>query len=707
MVGQRIALPTMSRSLPIADEDLPSSRLEQGVGRWLQAIVLGAALWVVVVSLLAVVLAGLGLWFPWLVLPLALVAAAACGWWAHGIPARSLPLWSAALLVTVSVGAGIWTAATHSEQVLPRRDSGSYVQAAISMATTHGRVVSVDPASVGGPEVLRLDGITLASPAFYEVGSKDEPAIQPQFVIGPGAIWSMGVWLGGPAVAMLLPALMSALGVLGLGLLTARVGAPRWSPLTAAGVALLFPVLHTARSTYSEPLAMLTLGGGLLALVIAARQGARGEVGRAALLAGGLIGGTAFVRIDGLRETILLIPVAALALAQGQRWPRRMMVGAGASTLLAGLAALWLSNQYLGSIAASLVPLVAMGVVMGLGVSGLLWWQRRGGVVPQAISRRLPDLLRVAVVLLGLFLASRPIWQTVRQSPDDSGSRVVAGLQLRQGLTVDGGRTYAEQSVAWLSWWVGIPALIIALATLAWAVRQIAQRWAAGAPLPAWTGPLLVGAGSTVLTLWRPGITPDHPWAERRLVIVLPFVIVLCITAAAYAVRHLSRRTPVAVAIGAGVALVAATIVPTALATWPHRGERVELGELAAVEGVCHSLEPGDVVLAVDSRAANEWPQVMRGQCGHAALSTTRALRQDPPRLATTIATIDAAVSARGGRLVLLAAEGTKDLDALGATDIRQVSDAFVAEDDRLLERRPDGLVPLSVEVWTATAPGP
>lgn len=693
----------MSRVLPTADEDLPSSPLERAGGRWLQTLVLGAATWVVVMSLLAVVLAGLGAWFPWLVLPLALVVAAGSGWWAHGIPARSLPVWTAALLVVVSVGAGLWTATTHSEQVLPRRDAASYLQSAISMAETHRRVVPVDADSVGGPEVLAIDGITLASPAFYEVGSDADPSIQPQFVMGPGAIWSLGVWLGGPAGAMLLPALMSALGILGLGLLTARIGAPRWSPLAALGVALLFPVLHTARATYSEPLAMVTLGAGLLALVIAARQGARGDIGRAALLAGVLIGGTAFVRIDGLRETILLLPVAALALAQGQRWPRATLLGAGVSTLLAGLAALWLSSEYLATIAASLVPLVGLGVVMGVVTAGLLWWQRRGGAVPQGFSRFLPDGVGVAVVGLGLFLASRPLWQTVRQSPDDPGSRVVAGLQLRQGLTVDGGRTYAEQTVAWLSWWVGIPALVIALGALAWALRLVAQRWTAGESLPAWTGPLLVGAGSTVLTLWRPGITPDHPWAERRLVIVLPFVIVLCVAAAAYAVRHLSRRAPVAVAVGAGVVLVAATILPTAAATWPHRSERVEQGELAAVEGVCTSLADGDVVLTVDSRAASEWPQVVRGQCGRPALSATRSLVQDPVRLARAVGVISAAVTERGGRLVLLAAEGSKALDALGASDIAQVSDVFVAEDDRLLERRPDGLVPLSLEVWTAT----
>ena len=45
---------------PTADEDLPATVGEHRAGRWLQTLVLGAATWVVVMSLLAVVLAGLG-----------------------------------------------------------------------------------------------------------------------------------------------------------------------------------------------------------------------------------------------------------------------------------------------------------------------------------------------------------------------------------------------------------------------------------------------------------------------------------------------------------------------------------------------------------------------------------------------------------------------------------------------------------------------
>ena len=72
---------------------------------------------------------------------------------------------------------------------------------------------------------------------------------------------------------MLLPAVAMGLALLALGLLVARVAGPWAGVATAAGTGILFPVLHTARATYSEPLAMLTLTGGLLAVTLAVTAG--------------------------------------------------------------------------------------------------------------------------------------------------------------------------------------------------------------------------------------------------------------------------------------------------------------------------------------------------------------------------------------------------------------------------------------------------
>jgi hypothetical protein len=425
---------------------------------------------------------------------------------------------------------------------------------------------------------------------------------------------------------------------------------------------------------------------------------------RAGLLAGLLVGGTGLVRVDALREVVLLLPVLALGAAFGGRWVRPVLVGLGLSLLVAAVAAVGLSWQYLTSIAASLVPLVALGVLVGGGswVALVLW--RRGWRLPRVLARRLPDVAFGLVLLVGTYLAARPLWQVARQDPNDPGSRYVAGMQSRQGLPVDGGRTYAEQTVAWLSWYVGPLALVVALAVLAVLVRR-AVLSAAERRVDAWLPALLVAAGSTLLTLLRPGITPDHPWADRRLLVALPLVVALVVTGAAWALRRSRAAGRPWVGVVAAVVVGILVVGPAVVATWPHRAGGVERGSLAAVKAVCGALVPGDVVLAVDSRAANEWPQVVRGMCGVPALSTTSALRADPARLATTVAEVSARVAEGGGRLVLLAADSTKALDGLGVTPVA-VTDVAVREDEHVLEQRPSHTDPLPVRVWLAPGPG-
>ena len=680
----------------------PGGRL----GAWLQRGVVAAALIVLAAALLAVPLAWLGWWRPALVVPLLAVSALVALALVARLPVLPIgtgPAWG---LIVVSLATGCWATATHSSQILPRRDAGSNLQAAIALADTGHRILQVPAASIGGPQILDIAGLTIASPAFYQVGDAAQPAVEPQFVIGPAAVYSLGRWVGGIEAMLILPGWLVAAGVLALGLLTTVVLRGWWGVVAALAVAIQFPVLHTGRATYSEPLAMLTLGAGLLLMVLAARR----DHPRAAALAGLLIGGTALVRIDGLREAILLLPVIALGALSGRAWARPLLLGTAVGLLGSFAAALALSREYLGSITGSLLPLVALGVATAGGALLVLVLARRGLRMPTTLARALPGGLALAVLGTGILLAARPLFLTVRQDARDPGARVVAGLQQRQGLPVDGGRTYAEHSVTWLAWWVGPVALAVALITLAVLFARVARAWTAGEGLPAWAGVLVVASGSTLLTLWRPGITPDHPWAERRLVIALPFVALLVTAGAAWLWRggpEAWRMSTGARGAVAGRALACAAIVtlllPSAAATWPHRLERVEAGSLLPVAQVCRALAPGDVAVAVDARAANEWPQVIRGMCDRPALSTTNALRNDPHALAAALDRVASGLPS-GARLVLVSADSAAAITALGGTP-QQVASSVVLEDERLLERRPDGVVPLPIEIWLAAYP--
>ncbi len=672
--------------------------------RALTRAALGAGVWCVAVTAAGAVLAALGWWLPWLGWTVAVLAALAAVAVVRGVPAVPMGRAAALALVAVGLGFAVYTGATHSEHVLVRRDAASNLQAAVSLARTHERVVPVDVSVIGGPGPLERGDVTAGSAAFYQVGSPQQPAVQPQFLMAPAVVYGYGVWAGGPRVAQLLPGAVMAVVLVLVGLLAALVTGPWWGVAAAALTGVLLPVLTVARATYSEQLALVALAGGLLLLTLAAGEQDGRRARWAALVAGALVGGAGLARVDAPRESLLLLPLLAVGLGLGRPWARPALWGLGASTAVAAALAGALSYRYLGDVHASLLPLLALAVLVAAASWAGLRLYRRGHRLPGLLVRRGPGVAAALTVVAGLVLWSRPWWMTVRQDPNDPGSRYVAGMQLRQGMTVDGGRTYAEHTVDWLSWYVGWPALVVALLTLALALRWMLRRLRAGELAP-WGAALVVAAGSTLLTLLRPGITPDHPWADRRLLIALPFVVVLACAAASWAAGRLRRAGrgwgPAAVA----VLLLVGVGAPAVAATWPFRGVGVERGSLAAVERVCAALAPVDVVLGVDGRSTTEWPQVVRGMCGHPSFVATSAVRKDPARLRAVVAEVAAGAAASGHRLVVLAADGPEALTALGLTPRTSVEVAF-PEEEHALDRPPRGTDTGGVRVYLAPVPG-
>ena len=81
-------------------------------------------------------------------------------------------------------------------------------------------------------------------------------------------------------------------------------------------------------------------------------------------------------------------------------------------------------------------------------------------------------------------------------------------------------------------WYLGVPAVVLGTPGAALLARRCLRGRA-----PLWTLPLITFAWTIVVTLYRPAIVPDQPWASRRLVpAVLPGFILLAV----WAVRWLS-----------------------------------------------------------------------------------------------------------------------------------------------------------------------
>jgi hypothetical protein len=553
------------------------------------------------------------------------------------VPARpEASWWTVGGVAAVTLAFLVLQLAMCSEQIIVRRDPASYVQFA-TWLTDHGSlpIPQLRWAFGGGDPALSFQ-----SPAFYQRGD----AIIPQFMAGLPLILSLGGWIGGTYAMVALAPVLGACAVLSFAGLVARLVGPRWAPLGALALALTLPMQWVSRATYSElPALVLVLGG--LALLHDVREVRSRVAGIGSLLAGLALGLTVLVRIDGLRDVLPVVVFAGLLTARrrptGAWLFAGLALGAGAGVLEGFV----LSGPYLKYLHASLNPLLLMSVAVVLGTAVMVAvarmarpraWSRRAAA--RLCSGRVPDVAAVLTVLVMIGFAVRPYLQTVVRVPANADDRVNSSFimlaQRANGLPAEMGRQYSENSLYWVAWYIGVPALLLATAGAALLMRRLLRRRSAE-----WLLPYAVIAWTTVTTLWRPGITPDHPWAARRLIsIVIPGLLLLALWALAWAVRQVRRlgygREMTGVAALAGVALL---IVPIGATSAGLMFTRTEQGEVAAVRSLCTRLGQGASVVIVERVTADRFTQVIRGMCGvpvqrgAVRRGAPGRARQDPP----------------------------------------------------------------------------
>jgi hypothetical protein len=601
--------------------------------------------------------------------------------------------WAVAGVLAVAAGFLALQLAMNSEQIVVRRDPASYVQFA-TWLTDHGSlpIPQLRWAFGGGDPAL-----SYGSPAFFQRGG----VLVPQFMAGLPMILAAGGWLGGTTALLALPPILGACAVLAFGGLTARLVGPRWAPLGALTLALTLPMMYVSRSTYSEVPALILLLGGLSMIHDVRADAVRQRPGMAATRAflGGLaLGLIVVVRIDGLRDVLPVAVFAGLLVARrrGAGLPlfTGLALGVGAG-LTEGYV---LSRPYLQYLSESLDPLLLMAtaiVMMTVIMVTLLWWPPIGGPLRRLgawVGRgRIPDLAAVGAILVVIGFAIRPYVQTVTRRPVSYDDRLnalfIKTVQTVNGLPVRPDRTYAEISLYWVVWYVGLPALLLATFAAALLARRLLRRRSAE-----WVLPYGVIAWSTVTTLLRPGITPDHPWASRRLVaVVIPGLLLFALWALAWIVRRVRRLgysravTGVVAACGAVVLLV-----PVVAASGGVMFTRTEQGEVAAVRRLCAAIGPGASVVIAQPVTADRFSQVIRGMCG---VPVARTPRGDQAATRRAVA----AIAAAGRRPVVLGA-GEPDVSPFGPA--RQVMGLRTRQDEHTLVTPPNGTWGLTINVW-------
>ncbi|MEV4134236.1 hypothetical protein AB0J72_18945 [Dactylosporangium sp. NPDC049742] len=708
--GQPAAPP--SRRAPAVRRLLEATSADSArAGRLLLLLAVVPAVAVTAWLLVAVPLAATGHFRPGIVVPAAVVLAIPLVRWATRLPRRSgagsfTAPWSAVVATSaIAVGFAGFAAVRSSQQAVLHRDAGTYAQVGLWLSDHPGLTTPV-PVDAFGAAAAQL---TFAHPGFYV----QDGLIVPQFMTGWPTMLAAAHWVAGWQGMFVLPALVGGAALLAVGGLAGRLFGARWAPVAALLLGSAWPMLRVSQTTYSEPLACLMLAAGLCLAAGAWNAGVsadgparsaetRRDVGWSMALSGLLLSAGELVRLDMGVDFALMIPAIGWwwLRRRGGVWPfaAGAVVGGGLGFLDCRFVTWpyvlvnW-SSVRLMIVVLVLSPVVTAGLALFLrrwhrDVRTLRWW------------RWAPPVAAAGTLVLGLLLAVRPLLYVDRSITAANTIEYVASHQEQFGLPVDGTRSYAEQTVSWVSWYTGWPVLVLAWIGAAGVVYAV-TRGRGWRFLPI----LLVYGGSGVASLLRPAITPDHPWADRRLVVeVLPAVALFATWTLAALIRSGGTGRVRAAATGgwraagrllaptptgalARLVVLLAIAAPALVVTARLGPNRTEVGEPDAAAAVCRALRPTDSVVMMDT----QWSPTIRNQCG---LPVAALENPTVERMQEVVAGIRAA-----GQVPVLMSSSTLTLLPYGLP-LERIVYLDTHEDQHVLTWRPTGTDPRRLECW-------
>ncbi|HTU77018.1 MAG TPA: hypothetical protein VMG38_26200 [Trebonia sp.] len=628
---------------------------------------------------------------------------------------RRTPWWTVVAVLVIAVGFFVFQAAYHSQFIIISRDPGSYMQFA-AWIQGHGSL----PIQVNVPAFGGAKGLTYTGFAMYQVGN----TVVPQFMAGLPMALAVGFWLGGVNGALLLAPLFGALAVLVFAGLVARLVGARWAPLAALVIAVSEPLMFTSRSTYSETLALIVFLGGLCLVIDSLRaerdtpalasiggplgglreRVARWDSARVLALLGGLgIGIAVLVRIDAPADALPIFPYLGLLVVRRQRQAVPLIIGMAIGWVWGWYDAIFVSYPYvfysspLGNRSSSIPMIEIVAVVIVVSVIATVWLRRRvnrTGSLPQVGEHWwLPGWLRTFAAILPFV--------------------VLAGFAARSHFQPNYVKEqYVQLTLHWVYWYLGGPA--IALAAIGTAILGygcLRGRW------PAWALPLMMFCWSIVLFLYRPGITPDQPWASRRLVpMVLPGFIILSLWALAWACGKIRRgEVPWASRlaalsgsrrglIAAGVASVCALLllVPTAAGARGAALKRTYVGQVGAVYNLCDQIPSNASVLIIDGPLADRMSEVVRGMCNVpvARFPDNTNVYQDPAAPTALVANAIASIERTGRTPVLLAGNTTELAPFTSKGTVTHAVNLKSTMDGRYLLTKPYNITKEDLSIW-------
>jgi hypothetical protein len=625
-------------------------------------------------------LAMAGAYRPGAGIPLALLAAAGLLWLARPAPERRATAGRRVVLpalgaVALAIASAVVNAHFSAQHVLADRDPGIYLWFG-RWISHHGSLFLDNPRQFF-PSVKH--GVLAQCPVTCRGAPGDRLYVQ--FLHGLPVTLGAAGWLGGAGAITKANAVLGGFSLLAFYALGTRMMRPLFALLATAALAVSFPQVYFARDTYSEILAQLLLLGGLWLLWEARSL----RSARVAAVAGLALGLTCTVRIDSFLYAIPLIAYAFGELAFGDRALRRPMLalmGAGAVGGALGVLDLHLfSRGYLHLQHTEVRPLEL--AIVATAIAGAALWALRSSLGPlrsalyalrSAAAVVIPAAILIAGVLAWLV---RPHVQHLTAGFDHE----LPHLQRVNGLAVEPHRTYGEDGLRWIGWYLGPVGVAAGIAGLALAVREIVLgRRPLLVPLVG-----VVGVAG-VLYVADPHIFPDQIWAMRRYVpAVIPGLVLLGVWAA----QGLPWR-PAALALAVAVAVIPAVHLA------PVAGVHEQASGLAAIGRVCDSLPPHAAVWTIPGPVETRLIQPVHAFCGV-------PVGQSPPHARGDVMVQAKRTAAAHGRTLVLISTRPGPLQRAVAGDPpRPVTTYRFERLEQTLTRRPVHRRPQSVGFYVA-----